>query len=138
MNENAGKKIEVDSATIGIDFANGNGNNYFTIHEESNLEELFDRTSKIHIDEGTVENHSDCRSVSIQFQGSVYERFGTDWTPAHKEYYWHITLDEQGRVLYEDKEYVIKGNVDWEGLYKLALSEYYGVNKELYQKWLGQ
>ena len=141
-NQGRNNKFQIDTATIGIDFEKEGGQlTYFKINSADGIDELLDRLSKIRIDEvdGKTEE-SEGRKCFIHLRGEMVFQADSIWGGENLgENYWQITLNENGSVYYgEDTSYEIKGRVDWDGLYELALSEYNGVNLELYKQWLGQ
>ena len=137
-NDNPAKRMEVNSATIGIKFSNhSEAYTFFKLNEDANIGELIDRMSKIRIDEGRIGDAEDGNSCFIELRGKVYDRQSGVWIPRESDQHWQITISESGQVWYAGEEkFVIKGHVDWDGLYELAMREYGGVNRELYEKWL--
>ena len=126
MQENV-KNVSVSSVSIGMNFGVGQDvYTYFTLDEPEHIEKLFDSFHKIKVKRGKSQNEEKGKTCRIRFDYQLYEEGKVDTLS------WDVTLMENGEMWYRGESYLIS-NVDWNKLGRLAISEYDGVNKELYE-----
>ena len=126
MQENV-KNVSVSSVSIGMNFGVGQDvYTYFTLDEPEHIEKLFDSFHKIKVKRGKSQNEEKGKTCRIRFDYQLYEEGKVDTLS------WDVTLMENGEMWYRGERYLIS-NVDWNKLGRLAISEYDGVNKELYE-----
>lgn len=126
MQENV-KNVSVSSVSIGMNFGVGQDvYTYFTLDEPEHIEKLFDSFHKIKVEKGNSEEEEQGKSCRIRFNYQMYEEGKVDTLS------WDVTMMENGEMWYRGEKYRIS-NVDWNELIRLAISEYDGVNKELYE-----
>lgn len=144
MDQNKNINFKVETATIGINFSDEGGQmTYFNLNKDEAIDELLDRLSEIRVEEkDTVDEEEEKgRTCFIHLRGQMrYTMDGGETVidSDASDNYWKITLNEDGAAYYEGEIYSIKGKVDWDGLYELALSEYNGQNLDLYKEWLSR
>jgi len=121
------KNVSVSSVSIGMNFGVGQDvYTYFTLDEPEHIEKLFDSLHKIKVEKGNPEEEQQGKSCRIRFDYQMHEEGKVDTLS------WDVTMMENGEMWYRGETYRIS-NVDWNELIELAISEYDGVNKELYE-----
>lgn len=121
------KTMSFGSVSVGMNFGVGQDvYTYFTLEEAEHIEELFDLFHKIKVEKGKSEAEEKGQSCRIRFEYPMQSE-GQSETLS-----WDVTLMENGEMWYRGETYRIS-NVDWNKLGRLAISEYDGVNKELYE-----
>ena len=121
------KNVSVDSVSVGMNFGVGQDvYTYFTLEEPEHIEKFFDLFHKIKVKKGDPEEEKQGKSCRIRFDYQLYEEGKVDTLS------WDVTMMENGEMWYRGETYCIS-NVDWNKLGRLAISEYDGVNEELYE-----
>lgn len=121
------KNVSVDSVSIGMNFGVGQDvYTYFTLDEPEHIQNFFDSIHEIKVEKGNPEEEKQAKSCRIRFDYQLYDEGKVDTLS------WDVTLMENGEMWYRGESYRIS-NVDWNKLGRLAISEYDGVNKELYE-----
>lgn len=121
------KNVSVSSVSIGMNFGIGQDvYTYFTLDEPEHIEKLFDSFHEIKVEKGNTEEEEQGKACRIRFDYQLYEEGKVDTLS------WDVTMMENGEMWYRGENYRIS-NVDWNELIRLAISEYDGVNKELYE-----
>ena len=115
---------------MGIDFGLGqNTYTYLTLEEEDHIEQLFDVLRKVKIQKGKAAKEENGKSCRIRFESA-------NATEEEETISWDVTLYESGVMWYQGDEYEIVNTVDWNELFRLAITEYNGMNKEFYEEML--
>lgn len=129
---------DVSKMSVGVNFGVANGElSYFNLTTKENIEEIFAILKDVKVTKGEPAklDEEKARTCRIQFESSYVpdDRMYFFSDKDMKTMSWDVTIMESGEMWYRGNKYQIENEVDWNRLFKIAIREYDGANKELYE-----
>lgn len=127
MEDNA--TVRIAAATVGIDFVGEGNYTYFELQQGEHVGQLFQILQEIEIRKEDPE-----KKVETGEPSALEEQYLILFETYSGDYSWSVKIPDADHLFYRGETYEITNEVDWKEISRLAISEYEGINKELYEE----